>query len=438
MFVSLWINIIVVNSHKTPKTDVLSGFDAVYFDASFLNEDLSAKINQVVNSNKSAVFSKMLNQKDPVLQFYGLAGFMKSNQKSALNFINDMLVSSKILTVYFAGKKIETTLGYAVLLLLKEMPEELTNKPIDDFYSLTEDKIYNAYNSSLFKNDPLYNQALTQLIGLKYTELSKKIYKETVSFDNLKSKSLEEKIKLSTMLSTAPIDKREKILTDLLQEKNDKISLNVLTNINETDSLAVSGEIYKILQTSVSSDVLKLAVKKYSLISKKSGIPSLELFLKSLSPSKDDLVLLCLEQIYNYGNESDYEFLKMFLETNYSQEINLYALKTMIQTTYAKNPSNVTKTFLYIIRYYGVESVVAYTIKFFIDNGISSYTDMIISRVSKQDSVPLKKVGIDYIERFKLKDYAKLLETFSNDIDPEIRERASKVLLKLQSETQGL
>ena len=48
----------------------------------------------------------------------------------------------------------------------------------------------------LYKNDSLYNDTLVYLIKGKYPNITKTIFKETLSFDNLKSKTLEEKIKL--------------------------------------------------------------------------------------------------------------------------------------------------------------------------------------------------------------------------------------------------
>jgi len=407
--------------------------DGIYFDNSMLNQDMALKISEVINSNKSAIFSKLIKQKDPVLQFYGFVGFMKSNQKAAINYMEELIISSKKVIVFRNSQKFETTLGFAILSLINELPEGLTNKPIDDFYSLSEDKIFNAYNSSLSKNDALYSQVLTSLITNKYSNIAKKIFKETISFDNLKSKSLEEKITLSTMINSAPITQREKIIIDLLQERNDKISLNVLDIINENDSKNVADEIFQTMRSSISNEVLNLAVKKYSLIYKAVSIPNIEIFLKNIPPSKESLVLVCLEQIYSYGNENSYEFLKMFLETSYSNNVNLYALKTMIQTTYKTVPINVIRTFLYIIRYYEVEPVVIYTIKFFIENNVSDYHDMILSRIEKMNSVNSKKIGMDYIEYFKLKAGINYLKYLSNDEDYEIKNRANQIILKLES-----
>lgn len=432
MFIALWVNIIVVNSHKTPKTDIFASIDGIYFDLSLLNRDIGTRLSQIINSNKSAVFSKLINQKDPIQQFYGFTGFMKGNQKSAISYLEELLVSSKNVTIYYNGEKIESTLGYAILLLIKNMPENLTNRPIEGFYELSEEKVYNAYNSSLFKNDPLYSESLSFLITEKYPVISKKIYEDTLSFDNLKSKSIEEKIKLSSMISTAPAEKKEEVIIDLLQERNDKISLNVLNSITETVSKTITDEIYKIITTSNSNEVLSIAIKKYSQFLKVESIPNIEIFLKTLPASKEKIVMLCLEQIYDYGNESSYEFLKSFLETNYSPQINLFALKTIIQTTYKTRQSYVLKTFLYIIKYYEITPVVVFTIKFFIDNKIVSYNDMVLSRISRKENSDIKKIGIEYISNFKVTEGIGLLKELTNDDDSEVKNKATEVLQILQ------
>jgi len=436
LFVALLLNIIIINSSKTPKVEFFTEIDGIYLDKSMLNDEMNNKINELIASNNSAVFSQLVKGKDPTQQFYGFVGFMKSNQKLAINYLGNLLVSSKQVIILKNSKKIESTLGYAILLLIEEMPEWLTNKPIDDFYNLTESKILDAYNSSLPKNDSLYNDTLVYLIKGKYPNITKTIFKETLSFDNLKSKTLEEKIKLSSMINSASNLQREQVIIDLLQERNDKISLNVLNAILETDTTLVADEIYQIMKTSLSNEILIISVKKYALIYKNLSVPNLQIFMKGLSPSKEQLILTSLEQIYNYGDKNSYDFLKIFLETSYSSNINLYAIKTMIQTTYKTATDNMVKTFLFVIRYYEVELVVLYTINFFTDNNIGGYHELVLSRLDKMSSLDAKSAGLRYIEHFTPKNSLNYLKKLSNDESYDIKSKALQLIDKIELNNQ--
>ncbi|OHD26818.1 MAG: hypothetical protein A2086_16345 [Spirochaetes bacterium GWD1_27_9] len=430
IFISLWINIIIVNSQRTTKIDILASLDGIYFDTALMDKANFDKIDKLINSNNSAVFSKLIESKNPISEFYGFVGFMKSNQKAGVKYLNNLLISTKKVNIYADGKKSESFLGYAILLLIKNFPEYLTNKPIDDFYSSTEKIIENSYKSQLIKNDEGYKNTITQLITEKYPSLSKTFALDVLNFDNLKSKTLEEKITLSTMLNSVPQDKREKILIDLLQERNDKITPNVLQVLNETDTANVANEVYQIILTTTSVDIVTNAVKKYSLILKTQSIPNIQTYMKPII-NKDNLILVCLDQIYNYGTASSYEFLKLYLETNYSPQVNLMALKTIIQTTYKTYPTNVMKTFMFIIRYYDIEPVVVYTIRFFIQNSISESSDAVLSRLSKKESLEMKKVAIEYISHFNLKTGLPLIKELANDSDSNIKQKAMELAAKL-------
>ena len=102
LFVALLLNIIIINSSKTPKVEFFTEIDGIYLDKSMLNDEMNNKINELIASNNSAVFSQLVKGKDPTQQIYGFVGFMKSNQKLAINYLGNLwLVQNRSLSLKF-------------------------------------------------------------------------------------------------------------------------------------------------------------------------------------------------------------------------------------------------------------------------------------------------------------------------------------------------
>jgi len=450
-FVSLWVNIIIVASGKTSKIEVLTKVKGIYFDQSQLEKDVVDEINSVINSNNQTLFSQLIQQKDdPIKQFYGFAGFMKSNQKEAVKYLDRLLISSKKVELFIDGKEIESNLGYSILLLLKEFPENLTNAPIDEFYIITEDAVTKAYKSNISKSNSAFKDLITSLINENYpninnaialnnkdsaenknpdTKKDEKHIDSTIKQD-ITGKSLEEKLNISRNMSSIPSDKREKIILAFLQEEELQILSNAINGITENDSKKVALSLSNIFKKRINTEITINSIKKYALILKSDSIDEIQTFMKPITDN-EKIISVCLDQIYNYGNSTSYEFLKYYLETFFSTDINIQALKTISKTTYKSNPASVLRTMAFVVGYVEKETVLVYAVRYYITNSIQENSKLIIQRLEKKDNLTIKKLAIEYISHFKKKEAKSLLEDLVNDENPEISAQAKDLLPKL-------
>jgi hypothetical protein len=441
-FAALWVNIIVISSTRTSKIDVLTKVNGIYFDESILDKEKIEEIDAVINSNNPTLFSQLILQKDPIKEFYGFCGLMKSNQKAAIKHLDRLLLSSKKVTIYINGQKTESILGYAILVLIKNFPEYLSNPPIDDFYSMSKDSITKAYKSNLVNLNTEYAGMITAFIDEKYPEIkmaNASLYNKSsntqpvdtkivnISSESIKTKTKEEKVLIAQSISSISSEKKEEILITLLSEKDPAVLTNAINSITGNESKNVANSLETIFKGKYPADLTILAVKKYSQILKGNSVDSIQGFMKQVNDN-EKILMACLEQIYNYGNASSYEFLKFYLEPYFSNELNIYALKTIAQTTYKTNPGNVLRTMNYVIGYVEKEPVVVYAIKFYLSNSISDSSKTVFTRLSKKDTPAIKKLAIEYIEKYKYKDGKTILEELSNDADPEIQAKAKEAL----------
>ena len=439
IFASLWINIIIVTSQKTTKLDILDTLNGIYFDDSELSSENISEINELINSNNSITFTKLIRSNNPIKAFYGFCGFMKGNQKQAMKYLDELIISTKKVDIYVNNKQVKSILGYAILMLITDFPDNLTNKPIDDFYAMSEKSVEKAYKSQVIKLNAEYNKQLVKLITKKYPSIASKLSKTTTTTTvsvvetDLSSKTLEEKVTISAGLASYKTDIKEKLILQLLNENDSRILANVLNSINAQDTSSVADALFKKLPSQTNSDTIVLIIKKYAVIMKNNSLPNIQEFMKS-NLSSEKILFACLQEIYNYGDENYYEFLKLFLDTRYSEDLNLLGLRTIIQTTYKSNPANVMKTILFIIRYLESEKLAYYSINFCMTNSIpEGAVSVILPRLQKKESVEMKKLAIDYIDKFSLKDGIPLIQELTLDEDVDIQEKAKALVLKLTS-----
>jgi hypothetical protein len=440
IFASLWINIIIITSQKTTQTDVLDTVKVIYFDKSKLPQETQDKINELINSNNSITFSRLIESKNPVKAFYGFCGFMKGNQKQAMKYLDGLLISTKKVDIFVNNNKTNTTLGYAILLLIKTFPEHLTNPPIEDFYSLSEKAISKAYKSQIVKISEEYNKQLVQLISEKYpnitiqtTETTTTTTTTAISYDNISSRTPAEKITISSTLADLSPSIKEKAILQLITENNETITKNILNSLNDKDTQTAAEAVFKILEKDNSYDTASIVIRKYSSILKANSITGIQEYMKN-NLTNEKILLVCLQAIYDYGNESSYEFLKIFLEPRYTADFNLMGLRTIVQTTYKTNPASVLKTLMFAIRYLNVEQLAYYSIDFCMRNSISEgAVTVVLPRLSKKDTLEMRKLALDYIEHFKLKDGLTLIQELSSDSDPDIQQKAKDLLEKMKT-----
>ena len=431
LFVSLLFNIIIINSKKIPQLNMFK-LDAIYFDLSLINDrDKADQIYEFINSNNNALFSNVINQKEnPIAQFYAFCGYMKGNQKKAIKYLDTLLLSQKKVNIIIdkKNKKINYELGFAFLKLIKEFPEQLISSPIKDFFLEIEDALLKAYKSPMVENNQEYKKELLALISNSTPNLSKVVLGDLLKGKSIKDMPFNDKIEFSYILPSLPSDERSRVIKIFLTENNKQILLNTLNSIDENDSSTAAELILRLFYKKKSIEVTQLAVEKYALILKKESLEQIENFMRVIK--NKNVILICLEQIMRYGDDTDYEFLKRYLMESYSEEINLAALKAIIETTYKHNTEDVLNTMSFILRKSKKEALALYAVRFHMENSIKTNYGSVLYRLRQKESKDMKNIAIKYIDHFNLKSGISLLEELSNEPDIEIQEKANKLLKK--------
>jgi len=467
MFITLWLNITlvsyipkgeqskittvvtittVVETHNT-KIPIIStnniqeknkpiDIKKIYFNLDELSLDEKNYINKIIEVKDINSYNNFLKDKKAEIRFYGFAGALKYMPNIAIANLDSFLLSNSPVTIKYQHQEINTTLSYAIILFLNETPNTFLGEIAQTTFKSMERKIKDLYVSYFSKNNSLsamYNNMLKN----KFQDIYKELNQTTDSipvYVNIESKSLEEKLALSKSIEMIPQDKKDEVVAILLSDSNEQIIFNTLKNMEKTSPGLITTKIKNIFTKnsfSFSKDIKILAIQKYCSILKNEAIPVVEEYMKTLANSETSIITACLQEIYNYGNDSSYEFLKTYLELVFPVDINLLALKTIIKTTYSTKPLNVFKTLIFTIVYYPILSVTEYSIRFYINNNIKTDSQIILDRIHKKENNNMKIVGLDYISHFKLTNEISFVERLLEDDNETVRNRAYSVLEKL-------
>ena len=384
----------------------------------------------MIYSKNTNLFLKLLDSENSIYKFYGICGLIKLKHSGTNGYLDKLLVSNAKVDIFINNKKPQSTLGYATLILIRDLPEWLTNKPNETFYKETENIIQKAYNSELSKINATYKDTLFKLIADKYPSGFASIKKELDVDESLENKSIEDKIKISKLLDTLESKKRDIFIPALLEENNNTILINTIKSIKDNDNRNISAKLYKIIYSNKPLEIINPAIEKYALLLKKDSVLEIQRYLKN--QTNEFLVVNCLNQISKYGNmDLSYEYLKLFLSPSYGEKINEVALKTIIDTTFNEDPNNTLKTILFIINKGGLLPA-HYAINFLYEKNLTYYTVQILTRFRKYESDDMKKLSLKYIEHFKLVDGLDIVNKLLLDGNQDISQYASKVLSNLQ------
>ncbi len=431
MIAALLLNIVILKSERTINIDFLSKLDAIYFKENSIPSDILADLKSFLRSNQTSLFIKIIEEKNPIFKFYAFCGLLNSNQRLAIKYLEKVLTDNTNVKMVINEKKEDTTLGYSIVLLIKNFPEWLTIKSVSTFYTDSATIIYNIYKSDFSSSNPVYKNMLYSLINEKYPEISQMIKKETTVYDDIKNLSIEEKINISKNILNLPEDKKEKIILDLLKENNPTILLNTIRAINENiKDLRIADQLYNILISTITLDITIEAINKFCLLRKNDSVLIIQNYMKTTK--NENILTAALKQIQKYGNkDTSYEFLKLYLASPYSPELNLLALETIVLTTFKEDPVNVMRTMLFIINR-GETLPAIYAINFHIKNNIGYNNQAILARLNKFENDDMKKLAIKYIEYFNLKEGIPIIEQLTNDLNQDIANSAKELLTKLK------
>jgi|GEM_PF-1725927 len=427
---ALFFNIIIRSKTDTGTIDI--ELNAVYFDLSLIQDkELASKIDNFIRSNNKGAFKKIITKKDnEAAKFYAFCGLLNIDQKEAGRYLNKFLSNENKIDIILDESitKKEYPVGYAVILLLNDLPKNLiTNNPNDDFFSNIQDSLENAYNSKIAEDNPDYKKILFNLILKKNEKLTENLLENLLNNESaIKNMTVEEKVNVSLALKSLPKDNKEKIIKILSNEANNDILINVLESIDENDTEKVARLTLKIFYDVYSKDIKILAMEKYGLILKSDSLDKIQSIMRSTSDF--DIRFTGLNLIKDYGDSSFYDYLKTYLKTSYPENINLAALEAIVNTTYKDKPEDVLNTMSFILRNIQKEKLAYYAVKFHVDNSIKINSSSIIYRLKQMESKRMKELALVYVDKFKPDESVSLLEELANDSDDKIRLGAKELL----------
>ena len=311
---------------------------------------------------------------------------------------------------------------------VKDFPEELVQKPGPDFYTNIESILFKAYKSKLAEENSDYKRLLLKLIAEKNPGILSDVVKDFFAGKSINGMNEDEKIELSFLIYSLNDIERGKVTKAFLKENNEKILINTLNSIKENDPKELGDAIKAVLIRSKSPDVLTVGIEKYGELLKKDAIETIALIIKD--SDNVNVIKSGLNKISRYGDDSNYDLLKLFLALRYPEEINLVALDAIIKTTYKTKPDDVLNTMAFILRK-GKESIAFAAVKFFIDKNLYQNSGLILYRLKQRESKEMDKLALEYIDFFKLTESGSLLRNLAQSNDPEIKDKAVKLMQKL-------
>ncbi len=432
LIASLSVNIIIVRATTQNPDEDFFHINGIYFDLTLIQEQEKAeKILFFINTNNPSSFKRIISQKEKsIAQFYAFCGLMKSDEKKAQKYLPDFLNSNTIINIIIDSDNIKNNypIGYAVLLLLKNSPEKLSAKPTDNFFmdKNIENALVKAYKSNMAEKIQEYKSLLLETISEKNPELAKEILNNIDENILVTNMTLQQKLELSIALKTLPSEKKYNLIKVLLNENDDRIILNSLNSIAENDSQDIAQLITKIFYGNYSGDIGKLAIEKYALVLKKDSLIEIKNYMRTARGT--EIIIAGLTQINKYGEESNYDFLKNYLDESYSEKINVAALEAIVSTTYKNSPGSVFNTMSYVLRWGLREELAYFAVNFYIKNNIKDNYGTVLYRLKQKESERMKKIALEYIEKFNLKEGAELLFELKNDPDTQISTKAKALI----------
>ena len=429
IFSAFFINIIIANAVEKPDYLILDKLGYITLDEKYVDDDVLLYLKKFLGSSNSNNYFKAIGNINTVYQFYGFCGLMRVNSKTAVSVFKNMVLNEAPVKFRNSEKITYSTMNKTIIELLTVSPSWLIGTTNEAFYKETEEIVYSAYNKAKERNDPDYKAAILKLSASRYKNVIVKIQSEIDVDEDFAKKTLENKIEISKVLSTLPKDKRDKALIKLLKETDSQILSNALKSIKEDDNANLSEFLQNIMNSSKSVEIRNLAIEKYALLQKKDSIPVIQSILRK--EKNETIISNLLTQVGKYGSkEKSYEFLKLFLSPQYSDDIKIESLKAIVMITYDTSPNDTFKTMMFIINNVGGKPA-EYAINFYIENKIAYNSGQILNRLRKSESEEMKTLALKYINRFAVKDGIDILEKLKTDNNEAIRLEATKLYEKL-------
>jgi hypothetical protein len=436
---SLSLNIAFVQNKKIVETTKFT-VDSIYFDLSLIEDKTKAtEIENFINSKNTGLFLRVINQNNnPASQFYAFCALMKNDQQKAKNNLEKILLNPTKVSIIIDkdNKKNDSYLGYAVLLLLKQAPNNLINVVDNNFFSSSQKVLQKAFQSKIVQNNNEFKTELSYY--LKFDKASGSLSSDVAKLINSKQinqMTNDEKLLVSSNINGIPEGMKENIIKNIINDDNQEIIINLLKSINEDAGKNVAYAIQPLISGNYSYEITKLSLEKYCGILKGDSLQTIRDNIYNITST--DLIVFCLNQIEKYGGADNYEFLKNFLKITYPELVNIAALNAIVKTTYKEKPDDVLNTMSFVLRKIDKENLAYIAIKFHIDNNILKNSASVLYRLNQKESLRIKMLGLDYMDKFNIAEGYSFLRELVGDEDQNISARAKKILDKYGAGYEG-
>lgn len=437
LFSALFVNYIIIKSFTIVDTNFISSLDAIYLEQQDLPPEISMKLSKLLNSNNQKIYKKLLEEiSNPVSQFYGFCGYFRFNRILAVDYLKSgIIVSPKSVPVVYNGQRVEHTLGYAVVLLLRAAPEWLVPYLGVDFVNMTSDFVYSLYKQTLSEGESAYKQELAGLIQERYPKLAVAIVQELASSKNVSEMTEMEKQEVSAALGILDEKIRIKVMAQLLSDRNELVLTNTLNYISE-ETASQYEELIPVIENMLirnnyKTDIMILLAEKFtSILGGKRALSRIRrVMMANYNNSK--LLSRCLELFYLHADDNWWDFLTVYLNNSYPVTINNQALNTIIHVSWGSNPDNVYRTFVYVLKRSSWQTA-KIAVEYYISHKLKSNQSVILSRFRLYENKEMKLLAVKYIESFGAVAGRDILIRLTGDRDNEVRKEADEALTRLK------
>lgn len=428
------LNTYYINTKNRSANFLFSSLNEIYFDLQLIeNASLKESIEKFIKSgNTNSFIAVIKNSNDPIGQFYAFCGLLNTNPQSAIEYMDKLITSfQKVNIVVDRNIKYQNSeLGFAILLLVSRQPEKLLSIRLkNDFYKQISQTLLSGYSSKLTKIDKNYKRELVYLIGQKVPALLTEISKDITTTKPLSELTEAEKIELSYLLPAITKSEKEKIIQYFLNnENNEQILINIVSSINENDSLSNVDLLLNLYKRSFSDELKKIILDRFFLLTVKNK--DINRLLSFMRHSSTNVILFGLNKIKEIGDDSFYDFLKLFLDTIYEENVNIEALKTIFLLCYKTRSQDVLRTINYVLINIDRTNLAMEAIKILLENNISANSSTVLYRLKKENQAnkDLKLLALNYIDTFNVTTSVQYLKELEIDSDAEVREKARSLL----------
>ncbi|MBP5706219.1 MAG: hypothetical protein J6W76_02960, partial [Spirochaetales bacterium] len=118
-------NILISRPKTNNRYAVLRDIKTVYFNEDDFPPEKMLAFKDFINNKDVTAFTDALNLPNPIYKFYGLCGLMRLQQKNVPMQLSNLLSNESAVVTERNGKRTDSTLAKATLMLITDLPKWL-------------------------------------------------------------------------------------------------------------------------------------------------------------------------------------------------------------------------------------------------------------------------------------------------------------------------